>query len=146
MARHLHGHKVTVITSNIAVFDELRGDSAVQLILLGGMVRRNYQSLVGSLTEDALQQVSADRLFLSCTGVRRDGHVVDNMMIEAPARRAMVAAAQSIVLLANPSKFPGSGSLRICHLRDVDTVITTGGADEQTLEICRQAGGKVIVA
>lgn len=146
LARHLHGRRVTVITSNVAVFDELRDDPDVQLVLLGGMLRRNYRTLVGSLTEAALGQVSADRLFLSCTGVRRDGQVVDNMMVEASTKRAMIAAAESVVLLAHDSKFPGKGSLRICGLSDIDVVVTTSGADEQTLTACREAGGKVLIA
>lgn len=146
LARHLHGRELTVITSNLAVFDELRGDPAIQLVVLGGIVRRNYQTLVGSLTEEALRQVSVDRLFLSCTGVRPAGYVVDNMMVEAPAKRAMVAAAQSVTLLASPKKFPGSGSLRICSLADIDLVITTKEADRKILTACRAAGGKVMTA
>ncbi|WP_020573888.1 DeoR/GlpR family DNA-binding transcription regulator [Actinopolymorpha alba] len=145
LARHLHGRRVTVITSNIAVFDELRDDPEVQLILLGGMLRRNYRSLVGSLAEAALQQVSADRVFLSCTGIRRDGQVVDDMMVEASTKRSMIAAAESVVLLAQPHKFPGKGSLKICSLTEIDVLITTPDADKETVDICRQAGGKVLI-
>jgi DeoR/GlpR family transcriptional regulator of sugar metabolism len=146
VARHLRDREVTVITSSIAVFDELRDDSRVELVLLGGVVRRHYRSLVGSLTEEALRQVRADRLFLSCTGIRRDGQVLDNMQVEASAKRAMLAAAESVVLLAHPAKFPGKGSLRICGLADIDVLVTTEDADNQTLEICRQAGGEVLAS
>ncbi|MBO4255618.1 DeoR/GlpR family DNA-binding transcription regulator [Streptomyces griseorubiginosus] len=146
IARRLRGRPVTVITSNVAVLDELRDDEAVRLVMLGGVLRRNYQSLVGSLTEQALRQVSADVLFLSCTGVRPNGHVVDNMAVEAPIKQAMIEAASRVVLVASETKFPGSGSLRLCSLSDVDVLITTGGADPRTLELCRQAGGKVIAA
>ena len=62
---------------------------AVRLVLLGGVVRRNYRSLVGSLAELALSQVSADLVLLTCTGVRANGHVVDNMAVEAPIKQAI---------------------------------------------------------
>lgn len=146
IARRLRGRPVTVITGNLAVLDELRDDDAVRLCMLGGVVRRNYQSLVGSLTESALRQVSADLVFLSCTGVRRNGHVVDDMEIEAPIKKAMLGAADRVVLVASEAKFPGTGSQRLCSLADVDTLITTAGADPQTLDLCRQAGGKVFIA
>jgi DeoR/GlpR family transcriptional regulator of sugar metabolism len=146
LARQLRGRPVTVITSNIAVFDELREEESVRLVLLGGVVRRNYQSLVGSLTQQALRDVSADFAFLTCTGVRPDGRVVDNMAVEAPVKQALIAAAGRIVLLATEAKFPGTGAMRICDLSDVDTVITTSGADEGTLDRYRQAGGKVVLA
>jgi DeoR/GlpR family transcriptional regulator of sugar metabolism len=144
LARELHGRPVTVITSNLAVFDELREDEAIRLVLLGGVVRRNYRSLVGSLTQQALRELSADIAFLSCTGVRPDGRVVDNMAVEAPVKQAMMAASGSVVLLAPEAKFPGTGAMRICDLAEIDIVVTTSGADEKTLEYCRQAGGEVI--
>ncbi|TPQ17525.1 DeoR/GlpR family DNA-binding transcription regulator [Streptomyces sporangiiformans] len=146
IARKLRGRPVTVITSNVAVLDELRDDDTVRLVLLGGVLRRNYQSLVGSLTETALRQISADLLFLSCTGVRASGHVVDDMAVEAPIKQAMIEGADRVVLVAAETKFPGTGSLRLCSLSDVDVLVTTAGADSRTLDFCRQAGGKVITA
>jgi DeoR/GlpR family transcriptional regulator of sugar metabolism len=140
----LRGRPVTVITSNVAVLDELRGDDAVRLVLLGGVLRRNYQSLVGSLTELALRQVSADIVFLSCTGVRANGHVIDDMAVEAPIKQAMLEGADRSVLVASGNKFPGTGSLRLCALADIETLITTTSADAQTVDAYRQAGGKVI--
>lgn len=146
VARRLRGRPVTVITSNIAVLDELRDDDTVRLVLLGGVLRRNYRSLVGSLTESALAQVSADLLLLSCTGVRTSGHVVDNMAVEAPIKQSMIAAADRVALLATEAKFPGTGALRLCSLSDVDHVVTTPGANPNTLELCRRAGGQVVIA
>lgn len=146
VARELRGRDVTVITSNLGVLDELRGDDSVRLVLLGGVVRRNYQTLVGSLTVGALEQVSADVAFLSCTGVRANGRVVDNMAVEVPIKKSLIEAADRVVLLATEAKFPGTGSLRVCSLTDVDVLVTTTGADASTLAICRDAGRKVVVA
>lgn len=146
IARELRGRPVTVITSNLAVLDELRDDVAVRLVVLGGVLRRNYRSFVGSLTQLALTQVSADIVFLSCTGVRPSGNVVDNMAVEAPIKQSMIEAADRVVLVASATKFPGTGALRLCSLSDVDVLITTAGASGETLKLCREAGGEVIIA
>jgi DeoR/GlpR family transcriptional regulator of sugar metabolism len=145
VARELKGRDVTVITSNLAVFDELRHDQAARLVMLGGVVRRNYRTLVGTLTEHALEQVSADFLFLSCTGIKSSGYVVDNMAVEAPIKHSMIRAADKVVLLASAEKFPGTGALRLCSLSDLNVLITTDGAPEETLTLCREAGGEVII-
>ena len=146
VARRLRGRDVTVITSNLGVLDELRGDAAARLVVLGGVLRRNYQTLVGSLTEAALRQVNADLVLLSCTGVKPNGRVVDNMAVETPVKQAMIEAAERRVLLATEVKFPGQGSYRLCSLADVDVLVTTDGAPETTTNLCREAGGKVIRA
>lgn len=145
VARELRGRPVTVITSNLAVLDEIRDDDTVEVVLLGGVLRRNQQSLVGPLTEQLIGQLSADLMFLSCTGVR-GGRVVDNMAVEAPIKQALIAASQRIVLLASEVKFPGTGALRLCTLDEVDVLITTSGTPEDEIAKRREAGRKVIVA
>lgn len=146
VAHLLRGRPVTVVTSSLAVLDELRDDPQVRLVLLGGILRRNYRTLVGSLTEAAMRQVSADLLLLSCTGVRPGGVVVDDMQVEAPIKLGLIEAADRVALLAPEMKFPGTGAQRLTTLADVDVVVTTAGAPAETLDLCRNAGGEVIVA
>jgi DeoR/GlpR family transcriptional regulator of sugar metabolism len=146
LARQLRGRRVTVITSSLAVLDVLRADSAVELLLLGGMVRRTYHSLVGVLTEEALSQVCADRVFLGASGVRPDGQLVDTTLAEVPVKRAMIAAAGQVVLLVDRHKFPGTGALRVCGPEDIDMIVTNENADEMTLHTCAAAGVEVLLA
>lgn len=143
LAGHLRGRSITVVTSSLAVFDMLREDPAVDLILLGGTVRRAYQSMVGVLTEDALAQVRVDHAFLGTSGVRPDGQVLDSTKVEVPVKRAMIRAADRVVLLADRHKFPGTGALRVCDITDIDLLVTNKGADEATLRTCARAGVEV---
>lgn len=146
LARELRGRPVTVVTASLAVLDVLRGDDAVELILLGGMVRRTYHSLVGSLTEDALRQVRGSHVFLGASGVTPGGTVLDTTMVEVPVKRALLGAADTSVLLVDRHKFPGVGTLRVCDAGSVDVVLTNEGADAATLDACRAAGTQVVLA
>lgn len=146
VARHLRGRSVTVVTSSLAVLDELRDDPEVRLVMLGGILRRNYRSFVGTLTEQAMRSISADLMLLSCTGVRPGGVVVDDMHVEAPIKLGLIEAADRVALLAPAMKFPGTGAQRLTTLSDLDVVVTTPGAPTETLDLCRNAGGEVIVA
>jgi DeoR/GlpR family transcriptional regulator of sugar metabolism len=133
LARLLRGRPVTVMTSSLAVLDVLRDDAQVELVLLGGVVRQPYRSLVGLLTETALGQVHADLAFLGTSGVRPDGEVLDSTRVEVPVKRALIAAADRSVLLADRHKFPGTGALKVCHVRDLDVVVTNDGVDGSSL-------------
>ncbi|UBU17646.1 DeoR/GlpR family DNA-binding transcription regulator [Nonomuraea gerenzanensis] len=146
LARRLRGRRVTVVTSSLAVLDVLRADPGVELLLLGGMLRRPYHSLVGVLTEAALGQVVADRVFLGASGVRPDGQLVDTTLAEVPLKRAMMAAAGQVVLLVDRHKFPGTGALRVCGPEEIDVIVTNDGADEATLRACAAAGAEVLLA
>ncbi|OEU99412.1 MULTISPECIES: DeoR/GlpR family DNA-binding transcription regulator [Streptomyces] len=144
LARLLHGRKITVVTSNLAVYEELRSDPEVTLVLLGGEVRRNYRSLVGQITRAALREIYADRVFLGTSGVLADGRVLDTTEVEVPVKRAMLASARRTVLLATPRKFPGTGSARVCQAGDIDMLITGRESDPATLAAFREAEVEVV--
>ncbi|WP_129667623.1 DeoR/GlpR family DNA-binding transcription regulator [Phytoactinopolyspora endophytica] len=144
LSTYLHGRSVTVMTSNLAVYEELVPDPEIELILLGGVVRRNYRSLVGFLTEDCVRQVRAGRLFMGTSGVRPDGTVVDTTAVEVPGRRAMIASSDQVILLADESKFPGNGYATVCGPDALDIVVTNDGATPDTLDTLRESGVEVI--
>lgn len=125
VARHLRGRHVTVVTASLAVVDELRDDRTVEVIVLGGLLRPSYLSLVGALTENTLRELSADIAFIGTSGVRDDGTVLDSTGTEVPVKHAIRSAAERLCLLATSDKFPGSGLLPVCHLTDLETLITT---------------------
>lgn len=146
LARELRDRPITVITANLAVIDVLRDDTAVELIVLGGQLRRQYHSLVGSLTLESLRQVRATTAFLGASGVQPDGTVLDTTAVEVPVKRALLKAAGRSVLLADRAKFPGSGALRVCAIGEIDALVTNPGAAAGTLEQARLAGVDVLLA
>jgi DeoR/GlpR family transcriptional regulator of sugar metabolism len=146
LARHLHGRDLTVITSNLAAIEELLPDESIELVVLGGAVRRNYRSLVGVLAEDALRQLHADVSFLGASGIRDDLAVMDTTMVEVPIKRGMIAAARQVVLLADAMKFSMGGVVRICGPDELDVVVTDAGEDEPGVAALRDAGVEVVAA
>jgi DeoR/GlpR family transcriptional regulator of sugar metabolism len=135
MARHLHGRRVTVITTNMAVVEELLPDPDIELVLPGGIVRRNYRSLVGVLTEDSLRQLKADVAFLGTSAVDLEMGVWDTTMVEVPIKRLMIAGADCVVLIADAAKFSMNGVVRVCGPESIDHIVT----DAPLPAACRSA-------
>src|SRR4051812_23013531 len=124
MARHLHGRKVTVVTTNLAVVEELLPDPDIELVLPGGIVRRNYRSLVGVVAEDSLRQLKADVAVLGTSAIDAELGVWDTTMVEVPIKRLMIAAADCVVLMADAAKFSMSGVVRVCGPEAIDHIVT----------------------
>ncbi|MGH3099091.1 MAG: DeoR/GlpR family DNA-binding transcription regulator [Streptosporangiales bacterium] len=143
LARHLHGRDITVVTSSLAVLEELLPDPQVELVVLGGAVRRNYRSLVGVLAEGALGQLSADVAFLGASGVDTAA-VLDTTMVEVAIKRGMIAAARRIGLLVDAQKFSMHGAVRVCPLGALDVVVTDAGADEPGIAALVECGVQVV--
>ena len=116
VARHLRHRDVTVVTASLAVADELRGECEATLVVLGGVLRTNYLSLVGSLTDIA---------FVGTSGIRHSGALMDSTGMEVPIKKSIIAHSEQTFAVASSDKFPGSGLLTVCHLSDLTGVVTT---------------------
>jgi DeoR/GlpR family transcriptional regulator of sugar metabolism len=147
LARALRGRELTVITTNLAVVEELMPDPRIELVLLGGAVRRNYRSLVGVLAEDALRQVSADIAFLGASGIRsEDLAVMDTTMVEVPIKRGMIASARRSILLVDAAKFAQGGVVRVCPIDELDGIVTDADASDPLVHRIQRAGVEVFPA
>jgi DeoR/GlpR family transcriptional regulator of sugar metabolism len=143
VARHLHGRSLTIITSSLPVVDELQDEPGVQLLVLGGMLWRDYRSLVGYMTEDNIRQVHADRLILGTSGVGPGGQVMDTTVMAVPVKRAMISVSDQVILVADAGKFPGVGMAKVCGPAELDLVVTNSPADPGTATALREAGAEV---
>jgi DeoR/GlpR family transcriptional regulator of sugar metabolism len=146
MARHLHGRKVTVVTTNLAVLEELLPDPDIELVLPGGTVRRNYRSLVGVVAEDSLRQLKADVAVLGTSAVDAELGVWDTTMVEVPIKRLMIAAADRVVLLADAAKFSMSGVVRVCGPESIDHIVTDAPLPAACRSAVDAAGIEVTIA
>lgn len=143
IARRLRGHRVTVVTSDMTVIDELRDDDVAQLLVLGGSLRSDGQSLAGSLRELALGLVSADIAFLDDTGIRVNGHVIadaDDVM----AKRAMIEAAVRVVLLPPTKRNAWVRSQLLCHLADIDVLLADSETSSEVVRMCEDADTRTV--
>ena len=100
--RHLKN--LTVITNGVNIAAELSG-SSIEVILTGGVVRKNSFSLVGPIAEETLRRLSADVLFLGVDGFDvRFGLSTPNLP-EAKVNRIMTEIAKRTIAVCDSSKF-----------------------------------------
>lgn len=135
MCEHLRTRAITVMTASLAVVRALSDAPSIDLVVMGGMLRSNYESMVGVLTESCLRQVRADVAFLGAAGVRPDGTVLDSTPSEVPIKRALLDISSRSWLLADHKKFPGSGFLEIAPLSEFSGLVTDRHLSAQRLAI-----------
>jgi DeoR/GlpR family transcriptional regulator of sugar metabolism len=146
LARHLHNKKITVVTTNLAVVEELLPDPGIELVVPGGVVRRNYRSLVGVLAEDSLRQLKSDIAFLGTSGVDLEMGVWDTTMVEVPIKRLMIAGADHVVLIADIAKFSMTGVVRVCGAESIDQIVTDAPLPASCRSAVDAAGIEVTIA
>ncbi|HAU82054.1 DeoR family transcriptional regulator [Stenotrophomonas sp. TWI273] len=147
LARHLRGHRdVTVMTNGLNIAWELANAPGVELLLTGGLLRKQSLSLHGSQAEASLNTYSFDTLFLGVDGLDLQFGLTTHHEAEASLNHRMVERARRIVVLTDASKFGRVSLHRIARLDQVHTIITDGSIEPEYLEGLQRLGVEVIIA
>ena len=147
LARHLRGHReVTVMTNGLNIAWELANAPGVELLLTGGLLRKQSLSLQGSQAEASLNIYSFDTLFLGVDGLDLQFGLTTHHEAEASLNHRMVERARRIVVLTDASKFGRVSLHRIARLDQVHTVITDEGISDEYREGLQRLGIELIIA
>ncbi len=134
--------RLTVITNAINIAAELAG-THIEVILTGGMLRKNSFSLVGPLAERTLRQLSADILFLGVDGFDTTAGLFTPNLLESEVNRAMVDIARRTIAVCDSSKFGRRSLCNIMPVAAVHEVITDKQIMKADLRALKEAGVKV---
>jgi DeoR/GlpR family transcriptional regulator of sugar metabolism len=114
-------------------------------VLTGG-VRTPSDALVGPVAVAAIRTFHLDLLFLGVHGMsERAGFTTPNLM-EADTDRALVAAAERLVVLADHSKWDLLGISTIAALQDADVLVTDGRLAEAARDTLEGTVGELVIA
>ena len=129
---------LTVITNGTNIAAEL-ADSAVEVVLTGGSLRKSSFSLVGPLAEESLRKLSADMLFLAVDGFDVHYGLTTPNQLEARVNRAMSESARRTIVVCDSSKFGRRSLSLIMDVSMVHETITDRGVPKHDLRALRDA-------
>jgi DeoR/GlpR family transcriptional regulator of sugar metabolism len=138
VAKALKDKRITVVSRCVSAATELSTSLSVQVLMPGGMLRKESLSLVGPETETYFGDLQVDKLFLGVEGVDVQGGVTVPDPVEASAKKAMVKAARQTIVVADHSKLGRNVLSTIIPLSEVDLLVTDSGAALDDLERLRE--------
>ncbi len=144
MAEFLRQKRMQILTNSMPIANELIATSNNRIVLPGGEVYREQGIILSPFDEDAIQHFTASKMFMSCYAVTPMGIIEGDPLI-ARAEAKLLARAEKLVVVADSSKFEQRGSMVVCQLSRVATLITDSAAPPSVLDAARDAGVDVIV-
>ena len=106
ITKHLDEFKnLTIITNAINVAIALAELKDINVIVPGGIFRRNSLSLVGATAEETFQNYFCDKLFLAVDGFNMVSGLSTPNVEEAYLNKIMISIAKKVIVVADSSKF-----------------------------------------
>ncbi len=125
---------LTIVTYDIKIAYYLEENSDANVILAGGVLRRNFHCTIGSETIGFFNNMNVDKAFLSANGVSVDKGVTTPNMEIAQIKRKIMSFANEVVLLTDSSKIGKISFVKFADLSEFDVIFSDSNIDSEYLE------------
>ncbi|MHA7862334.1 DeoR/GlpR family DNA-binding transcription regulator [Tessaracoccus sp. Y36] len=129
---------VQVVTNSALVFNNARINANVNVILTGGVFRRESESFVGPLAERAIGEFNARIAFLGTDGFSPERGLTTRFVEGAQVASTMRDRAEETWLVADSTKFGQAGFVSFLPLNGITGIITDSGLPEGALEALQE--------
>lgn len=125
VARHLHDHRdITVITNSLLVVNAVASDANIQLVCLGGLLRQSEMSFIGHLTEQALRELRANKVFIGIRAIDTKIGLTNDYLPETQTDRAILSVGRQVIVVADHSKCARVSTTFVAPISAIHTLIT----------------------
>lgn len=137
--------EVTIVTNAVNIALELKAPGK-RVMVTGGILNQDSYDLVGDLAVQSLQNVHLDLAFQGVSGIEVNFGFTVADEPDAVFARALQAASDRLIIVADHSKINKVRFARFCPLAEVDLLITDDGLTGEQRAALEEAGLAVLVA
>lgn len=139
----IHHEGLLVITNNIHVATTLMNHPHIEVMIVGGIVRRPDGGIIGEQAVDLISQFKVDHAVMGVSAIDDDGALLDFDNREVRAAQAIMQNSRSVILVSDAMKFSRSAPVRIGHLSQIDIFVTDKKPPEPIIELCKHNGVQI---
>jgi DeoR family transcriptional regulator, fructose operon transcriptional repressor len=138
--------ELTVVVNSPVLATILGPRPNITVLLLGGRLRGRTLAAVDDWALRPLADLYVDVAFMGTNGCSVERGLTTPDQAEAAVKRAMIAAARRVVVLADHTKVGNDNLARFGALSDVDVLITDSELDAELATDIEDAGVRVVCA
>lgn len=146
IAKYIKNKKnLTVITNSIPIILELM-NSDIELIIIGGKIRKNEQSVVTYEYLFNFNQLNIQKAFICASGITIEKGISDYNIEEAITRKKMIELSNEIYVASDSSKFGKNVTIGIAPLEKIDYIITDQNINQVLINQFKKSPTNLIIS
>ena len=115
---------ITVVTNDLKIALLLEQYPTINMLIMGGILRRDYHCTIGDAGKRMLAEFSVDKAFMGANSISaREGASTPDIGT-AETKRAMIKIASHVVLLCDSDKVNRRSFAKFASPDEIDTLIT----------------------
>lgn len=145
MTQHIKAKNLMVLTTSIPIMNSLLGRPKIRILIAGGEVFQEQALVLDPYSHGIVNKFSATKLFIGAQAVTSRGLMqTDPLLVQN--EQQLISRADKIILLADSSKFEAKGSLSVCGLDAINTVVTDAGLSAKARKMLVENDIEIIMA
>jgi DeoR/GlpR family transcriptional regulator of sugar metabolism len=145
VAKNLVGRPLTVITNSLPIINLFADCPEINLISLGGIFRPSERSFIGHITEQALQDLRADKVIIGIHAISLEHGLTNDYLSETMTDRTILQMGSKVFIVADHTKFGRISTVYVAPIEKVHTIITDNQVDPSQLELIKSRNVETIV-
>ncbi|MGK0467764.1 DeoR/GlpR family DNA-binding transcription regulator [Clostridium sp.] len=136
---------VHIITNSVFIAYSLNQYENVKLTVIGGEFQSESEAMVGPLTNLCLSKICVDKAFISMDGFSEKLGFTCGDFLRAEVGKKMCQRAETVIILAESSKFDNTGITSVTELSNVSIVITDKDIAQEKVNILQKHNIQTII-
>ncbi|MEN1986525.1 DeoR/GlpR family DNA-binding transcription regulator [Paenibacillus hubeiensis] len=144
MAEHLPANiSFTLLTNSLDIINGASELPLVNLLVIGNTYKHKTKSFVGIDEPRMLDKYNVNKAFMAATGISTTHGLTNSDLLEYEIKKVIAKKAETLLLLADPSKFGKSTLLTYAPLENVDMIISSEPLPDPFQLFCESHGIEV---
>jgi len=145
VARLLVGRPLHVVTTSLPVANLFASDPNSDLVMIGGNICPRTGVAQGPYADKMLQTLRVRKTILSVAAINEEGFFNNNLLL-VETERAMMRAADEVIVVADSTKFGRQSLTHLCPLVEVNHLVVDDGIAEDWRGKITAAGVNLLLA
>ena len=126
--------KLTVYATNLEVANAVCKNPDITLYVSGGYYLSSTTGFVGSITEEFVERIHADKCVIGISGISSKYGLTGPYTHHSTLERKIIAAAKEVIVVADHTKFGKVALEKVADLAEVDYIVTDAKVSQETVE------------
>ncbi len=145
LAKLLHTKtNINVVTNDYNIASILEDFTSVEVILMGGIVRKGFHCTVGIAGREMLSTLSVDKAFMGANSFSFEKGASTPDITHAETKKAMISITTKTILLCDSTKWGKNSFAHFLHAEALDVFVTDSISDINKRKL-EELGVEVIV-
>jgi DeoR/GlpR family transcriptional regulator of sugar metabolism len=139
VARNLFDRQIQIITNSIPVVQVFYDCRQAEVTLTGGYLYPRLGLQIGPVCERMVKSISADLAIMGIRGISENG-LSDNNAMVVESLRAMMKAAQRVIIVADHTKFGRNAMIHVAGFAEIHQIVSDRDLEPQHRRMLDERG------